>query len=216
MPNTVTGTHTAAPGPASLPSPWQMWPRHDAGLRAVTSAAPAWPLAQPSSRGWKSPINNHYAVVTAPKESPREPLCGLPHRFSSPGMLGVGVGRCSALEAKGIHPLGLWAERTQRRPLGLFLPRLGRSACNGIRAQPMALLLICEANRMVSTARSLAAVSEPLLRRRPAAGGRGVLNVSHTRNGLALKTSGPRRMGLASFHPENLPLGQILLIMVSG
>lgn len=103
MPNTVTGTHTAAPGPASLPSPWQMWLQHDAGLRAVTSAAPAWPLAQPSSRGWKSPINNHYAVVTAPKESPREPLCGLPHRFSSPGMLGVGVGRCSALEAKGIH-----------------------------------------------------------------------------------------------------------------
>lgn len=80
----------------------------------------------------------------------------------------------------------------------------------------MALLLICEANRMVSTARSLTAVSELLLRRRPAAGGRGVLNVSHTRNGLALKTSGPRRMGLASFHPENLPLGQTLLIMVSG
>lgn len=80
----------------------------------------------------------------------------------------------------------------------------------------MALLLICEANRMVSTAQSLTVVSELLLRRRPAAGGRGVLNVSHTRNGLALKTSGPRRMGLASFHPENLPLGQTLLIMVSG
>lgn len=111
-------------------------------------------------------------------------------------------------------------EQAPLRPLGLFLPRLGRSACSAIGAQPTALSLICEANRMARTAWSLTAVSEPLLRRRPAsgaaAGGRGALNVSHARNGLALKTSGPRRMGLSSFHPENLPLGQTLVVTASG
>lgn len=80
---------------------------------------------------------------------------------------------CSALEAKGIHPLRLQVERSLLRahlcPLGLFLEWLGRT-CHAIGAQLMALLLICEANRRVSSTWSLIMISEPLLRRRPAPG----------------------------------------------
>lgn len=78
---------------------------------------------------------------------------------------------CSALLAKGT-PLRLWVEQmllgAQLCPLDGFLPRLGLT-CNGIGAQVMALLLICEANRRVNSFGSLM-LSEPLLRQRPAPG----------------------------------------------
>lgn len=102
------------------------------------------------------------------KESPQKSLCALPHPFPSLGMLGWGSVFCSYGQR---HPLGLQVRQTllgaQLCPLGRFLPRLGLT-CNGTGAPSMALWLICEANRRVSSSWSLT-VSEPVLRR-PAPG----------------------------------------------